>query len=150
MIVLLIGSSEQTHLTNYSGDKMEWPLYIWESSRHRLDDSIKAFEPWQHPCSPSSCSSEMWLYRTRKYNFHEGRTYPSLGGIKNGLRECFFSYRCTFQHWTACALLGWLDVATLSCHLCMHDWLLPKHSVAIDQSAPLRSVRCTTIAVWIR
>jgi hypothetical protein len=39
MIVPLFGSSDQTHLTNYAGDRKEWPVYL---SLGNLDSTIRS------------------------------------------------------------------------------------------------------------
>jgi hypothetical protein len=45
-IVPIIGSSDQTHLTNYSGDKKEWPIHF---SLGNINSTI--------PSKPSSLAS---------------------------------------------------------------------------------------------
>jgi len=42
MIVPLFGSSDMTHLANYSGDKNDWPVYL---SPGNIDSTIRS-KPW--------------------------------------------------------------------------------------------------------
>jgi hypothetical protein len=42
MIVPLLGSSDQTHLTTYSGDKKEWPVYL---SLGNINPIIRSMPP---------------------------------------------------------------------------------------------------------
>jgi len=60
MIVPSFGSSNQTHLTNYSGDKKEWPVYL---SLRNIDSRIRS--------QPSNLASIIvaLLPITPKYHF---------------------------------------------------------------------------------
>jgi len=120
---------------------------IFESRKHQHEDLIKAFESSKHHCCPSACSSEISLQRTWTHHCHEGATHQQSRGFKEALQPYFSSSRCAFQHWKAYALWGRSDAAMLSCHLCMDGWLLPKHSLALNQAAPLPSVWSTKIII---
>ena len=47
---------------------------IFESQKHQLDDQIKVFKSWKHPCCPSASFSEWSLERTSTSNCGEGTT----------------------------------------------------------------------------
>jgi len=92
----------------------------------------------------------MSLSRTYKNTCREGTTNPQSSGFKEGLWAYFPLCRHAFQHWKAYALCRWSDGAMLSCHLFMDGWLLPKHSLPLNQAAPLPCMRSTKIIVWGR
>jgi len=92
----------------------------------------------------------MSLSRTYKNTCREGTTNPQWSGFKEGLWAYFPLCRHAFQHWKAYALCRWSDGAMLSCHLFMDGWLLPKHSLPLNQAAPLPCMRSTKIIVWGR
>ena len=107
-------------------------------------------ESGKHACCPSSCSSKISLKRTWWHNCHEGTTNQYAAGFKEGLWVNFSSSRPAFRHWKPHGLSGWSDAAMLSCHLCMDSWLIWKHSVALDQAAPVPGIWNPNIVVWRR
>jgi len=123
---------------------------IFQSGNRWLDDQLKAFESCMHPFCPSSCSSEISLQRTWKNNRCEGTTNRQSTGYIEVLLAYFSSSRHAIQHRKAYVFCGQLDGAMLSCHLCMDSWLLWKHSLALNHSAPLPWVQSTEIVVWRR
>jgi len=83
-IVPLFGSSDQTHLTNYSGDKLEWPVYL---SLGNVDPVNKS-----KPSNPASILVSLFAVPP-KYHFkgHGKRTAPKERQIHNWevLRKVF-------------------------------------------------------------
>jgi len=120
---------------------------IFESQKYPLDDEIKAFESCKDPRCPSSCFTEISLYRIWKSNCHEGTTNPQLRGFKECLQTYFWSSWCAFEHWKAYGVCGWSGAAMISCQRCIDGWLLQNSSLALNQAAPLRRVRSTEIVV---
>jgi hypothetical protein len=123
---------------------------IFESQKHRLDNKIIAFKSCNHPCCPSSRSSEISLQTPWKHNCHECTTNPQWRGFKEGLRADFSCFQCAKQHWKPNASCRRSDVAMLPCHLCMDGSLLQKHSLAFNQAATLPCVRSTELVIWRR
>ena len=58
------------------------------------------------------------------------------------------SSQSAFEHWKGYALCERLDVAMLSCHLCMDGRLLRNHSLALNQAAHLLCAQSTEIVIW--
>jgi len=119
----------------------------FRSAKHWLDNQLKSFGSWKHPCCTPFCSSVISLWMTRKNNCNEGTTNPQLQQYKEALWASFLSSWCTIQHWKVYAFCGWSDAAMLSCYLYMDSWLLGKYSLALHKAAPLPSVQSTEIVV---
>ena len=120
---------------------------IFDHWKHRLNDLMKAFKSWINASCPSLRFSKISLWRTWNNNCHGGTTNPESRGIKEGVCANFSSSRCVLQYWKAYALCGWLDAAMSSYHLWMVSWLLRKHSLALDLTAPLPCVSSTDIII---
>jgi len=125
-----------------------YKLFMWQNGiasifvawKHRLNNWIKAFESYHYRCCPSSCSSKISHWRTFYNNCREGTRNPQSRGVKEGLPATDSCPRPAFWHQKVYRLWARSDAAMLSCHQCMDGWQLPKHSLALNQAAPLPRV----------
>ena len=127
--------------------RQEWLASVFELRKHPLLDWIKDVESCNRHCCPASRFSKMSLEMSWKIIYREWTPNPQSRGFKEDLRGHFSPSQPVFQRWQAYTLCRRSDAAMLSCHLCMHGWLLRKQSPELDQAAPLPCVRSTVIVI---